>query len=307
MKKTSIFWPLAWRLTVVFLLCSFLIIVVNLDDFSVKYDQGPLEFRSFATPFQSNPVSPGTAGKVSKEKTNKRVFIWTDPVKKKRETVFYIPKPTLKKEIRKFGTSPRGVSNPFFLKKKGFKIVGKRNVMRGRRVTQRLVSVVDYKQIYERNLQYFKPLTSALSESAELAANTDPLGIFLSFVQHIRYQQPPNRYKGRFINSFFVPLVCLDEQYGDCDSKSLLLAVFLGTRPGFKQKTAMVLIRGPGIAHAVLAVNRKPLPGMFRLFDMKTGFYVPVETTKPGWYVGFLSRRLIETMKSGYFSVVELN
>ena len=150
-------------------------------------------------------------------------------------------------------------------------------------------------------------------ESAEIPERQDPLKPMLSFVQHIPYKLPPNQYKGRFINSFFIPLVVLYEQYGDCDSKSLLLAEFLCTVPGakengkWKEKTGMILIRGNGLAHAVLAVKRTPLPGMTSLHDMKRGYYILVETTRPGWTPGFISRRVTETIKAGYFRFVQLN
>lgn len=261
-----------------------------------------------ATLFSS--ASPGSGHQQSAtekvEMIHNRTFEWEDPGKVKRRTVFRIPDKDLKKEIRKFGTA-RTTPNPLLLRSRGFKILSRKHLVHSRRVQEQITSIVDYRQIFKRNLEYFTRLTPELAGSAELSPGTDPLYTFLTFVQHIAYKLPPKRYNGKFINSFFVPLVMLYEQYGDCDSKAVLLADLLCTYPGSGEKTAMVLIRGRGIAHAILAVKRKPLLGQTSLHDIKKGYYVVLETTTPGWSPGFISRRLLETIKAGYFYFVELN
>lgn len=291
-----------------FILCIVIVQVPNV--FDIKEKKTFLTFDSVFPIYIPGLFSSGTStSSVTKSKQQKiiaREFNWVDPQKKARKSIFHIPEAALKKEIRKFGTS-HAVTNPLFLERRGFRVVGKRTYLVNRQIREKLVTIIDYKQIFQRNLVYFKTLTGELTASADLAAGTDPLYTFLSFVQYIRYQLPPHRYRGKFINSFFVPLVCLYEQYGDCDSKSLLLAEFLCSTPGSKEKTAMVLIRGKGLAHAVLAVKRKPLPGMTSLHDLKKGYYIVLETTSPGWSPGFLSRRVIDTLKAGFFIFVELN
>jgi hypothetical protein len=301
-----------------FLICAALIVAVSFLGRSPG--QEVYSYHSGFPPPVS-PVSQGSGNNVFQktgktvERVYQRRFKWIDPSKKTRETQFHIPVGLLKKEIRKFGTS-RAMSNPFFMKKKGFKIIGRRSFLHNNKIHDRFVSVVDYKQIFERNLNYFKSLTPPLQESAELRPKQDPLYSFLSFVQHIRYQLPPKRYRGRFINSFFIPLVVLYEQYGDCDSKSLLLADFLCTtpvalshrkagKPG--EKVAMVLVRGNGLSHAVLAVKRPALPGMTSLYDIKKGNFILLETTRPGWSPGFINPRVTDTIKAGFFQFVELN
>lgn len=274
-------------------------------------DDSVLSFDSMQQPmalFSSNIRASVQKEKPAKEQEtfHTRTFEWLDPGKTRRSTVFRIPDKALKREIRKFGTA-RAVPNPLLLRSRGFKILSRKHLVQSRRVQEQITSIVDYKQIFKRNLDYFSMLTLKLADSANLSPGSDPLYPFLSFVQHIPYQLPPKRYKGRFINSFFIPLVTLYERYGDCDSKAVLLADFLCTFPGTKEKTAMVLIRGQGIAHALLAVKRKPLLGQSSLHDLKKGYYVVLETTTPGWSPGFISRRLLAAIKAGYFYFVELN
>jgi hypothetical protein len=290
----------------IFLCCVVLVIMVNPGRPSEK-------FYSYSSSYSPTFfVSPPRNGNHSKTKTITRHFEWQDHLKIQRKVSFTIPEPLLKTEIRKFGTT-RNITNPFFMKKKGFKIIERHNVFRGNRVRERLVSVVDYEQIFQRNLQHFAEYTKILSQAAGVPPGKDPLVYFLSFTQNINYKLPPPRYKGRFINSFFIPLVVLSERYGDCDSKSLLLAEFLCTTPQALapdspgEKVAMVLVRGNGISHALLAVKRKSLPGMTSLHDMKKGNFILLEVTRPGWMPGFVSRSVMDTIKAGFFQFVELN
>jgi len=287
----------------IFLFCLALMIGVSLHS-------GPdsLTYDASFSPF-SAPAKP----KVKTKKVFLRQFEWIDPTKIKRQTSFYIPEKELKREIKKFGTR-RASAHPLFMERKGFKVVGRKTFYHNNRLHERVITVVDYKKIFQRNLKYFASFTSLLSASAALSDTADPLYHFLTFVQHIDYRLPPNKYHGRFINSFFVPLVCLYEQYGDCDSKSLLLADFLCTTKaalnapkGKGEKVAMVLIRGNGLAHALLAAKRKALPGMTSLFDIKRGSFILLETTHPGWAPGFISRRVMDAVKAGFFQFVELN
>ncbi|MCP5045894.1 MAG: hypothetical protein GY940_01885 [bacterium] len=296
----------------VFLCCATLLLLVhNGNSYPDPGGNETLSFDSgFYSPLAALPDREKPTGGIA---THQRRFRWIDPTKKRRETLLEIPAAALKKEVRSFGIPIGGSKEPFYLKKRGFEVVSRRNFVHNSRVREGVVTVVDYRQLFKRNLNYFPPLTRALMESAQIPQNQDPLYSMLSFVQHISYQLPPQRYNGRFINSFFVPLVVLYEKYGDCDSKSMLLAEFLSTAPAaFNknvsiEKTGLVLIRGNGLAHAVLAVKRKPLPGMMSLYDMKRGEYILVETTRPGWAPGFISRRVLDTIKAGFFRFVALN
>lgn len=235
-----------------------------------------------------------------------RNFTWKDSKKKDREVEFMISETALKKEIKAFG-SPKAMLNTLFMEKRGFKVIGRRNYIKNRQVLERLFTMVDYKKIFQGSLKYFPEYTRLLTDAAEVPEGTDPLRPFLSFIQQIRYQRPPDFYKRKFIGSFFVPLVCLFEQYGDCDSKSVLLAEFLATLPESKEKVGMVLIRGNGLAHALLGVKRKPFPGMTSLYFRESGYYIVVETTTPGWSPGFVDRRITDALKAGLFQFIPLN
>ncbi|UCH92237.1 MAG: hypothetical protein JSV88_18325 [Candidatus Aminicenantes bacterium] len=297
-KTRSPFISMVKDIIFIFLVCVFILCLVNIKG---NRENHPLLFWDFnGDTVKANPP------KAKQEKTILRKFKWKYPKETNRETVFYIPADSLKKEIKKFGL-PYGMTHPLLMEKRGFKVDGIKYYLDGQAIQERLITTIDYKQIFQRNLQYFGELTKVLQSSADLSPGEDSLHPFLTFVQHIRYQLPPRYYHRKFINAFFVPLVCLYEQYGDCDSKSLLLADFLCTVPGTSEKAAMVLIRGGGLTHALLAVKRNPLPGMTSLHDFKRGYYIVLETTRPGWAPGFINRRVTDALKAGFFQFVELN
>lgn len=278
--------------------------------FSVSVGKNKNHFLAFKGVFQSSAPEKQRSSKSSKSKKKDIFFIrefkWEYPAGKERKTEFSIPESALKDEIKRFGRFP-SMTNPLLMKGRGFKIIGRQGYIKNRQVLERLFTIVDYEQIFQRNLKYFPPLTNHLMTSAELPPVKDPLHSFLSFVQYIRYQQPPKYYKRKFIGSFFVPLVCLYERHGDCDSKSLLLAEFLATFPDSKEKMGMVLVRGGGLSHALLGVKRKPFPGMTALYFQEKGCFIILETSRPGWAPGFIDRRVNDALKAGYFHFVELN
>ncbi len=291
----------------VFLLCAALVSLVSLtgkERSNLTFDSA---FRSSAS-FLGDQPHPSSRPVKSKKKENVflRKFAWVDPAKKERETVFEISAPALNDEIKKFGR-PRSMTHPLLIQRRGFKIIGRRDYIRNKQVLEKIFTVVDYQQIFQRNIKYFHGLTHTLMTSAALSSGDNPLRTFLYFVQHIPYRRPPDYYRGKFINSFFVPLVCLYEQYGDCDSKSLLLSEFLAAFPDSTTKAAMVLVRGRGLSHAVLGVKGRPLPGMTALYFPRKGYYIVHETTTPGWSPGFVDRRVVDALKAGYFHFVELN
>jgi hypothetical protein len=291
----------------VFLLCAALVSLVSLtgkERSNLTFDSA---FRSSASLLrdQQHPSSKPVKRK-KKETSFLRKFSWVDPAKKERETVFEISASALNDEIKKFGR-PRSMTHPLLIQRRGFKIIGRRDYIRNKQVHEKFFTVVDYQQIFQRNIKYFLGLTRTLMTSAELSVDDNPLLSFLYFVQHIPYRRPPDYYRGKFINSFFVPLVCLYEQYGDCDSKSLLLSEFLAAFPGSTTKAAMVLVRGRGLSHVVLGVKGRPYPGMTALYFPRKGYYIVHETTTTGWSPGFVDRRVLDALKAGYFHFVELN
>lgn len=291
MKRKSSHIKAVRGMALVFLLCAALIELVNPG----RKDSGILTFNGFSPP-----------GSDQEENILLRKYTWLDTTEKTRETVFQISEAALNNEIKKFGR-PRSITNPLFVERQGFKVIERREYLKGQEVAEKVITIVDYRKVFQRNLQYFRSLTDTLMTSAGLSSGDDLLHNFLRFVQHIFFRRPPDYYKGKYTGSFFVPLVCLYEQYGDCDSKSLLLAEFLATSPGSAVKTAIILIRGSGLAHAVLGVKGIPLPGMTALYFQEKGYFIVLETTKPGWAPGFIDRRVWDALKAGYFQFIELD
>lgn len=294
---------------IIFIICVFILSFLNGEKGNILafYSDFPIHDISEINEMKSRTNRIGVKDTI-KEKDKKvlRKFKWVDPRRIKRETFFFILEKTIKEEIKSFGINPM-ISHPLYRKNKGFKVIGRRDFFINKKIVEKTYFIIDYKQIYERNLKYFFDLTEALCISADILKGTDPMPKFLAFVQNIRFKKPPDYYKGKFINNFFTPILCLYEQYGDCDSKSILLAEFLGSVQNSKEKIAIVLVRGNGLSHALLAVNRKPLPGMTSLFDYKKGYFIIIETSSPGWAPGFISKRVTDTIKSGFFRMIELN
>lgn len=198
-----------------------------------------------------------------------------------------IPSGSMQKDIRTFGISLK-MDNPSYLAKRGF--IRTREGLR-----------INYKQIFLRSSESFPPLSKDLLDSAHIKKNIDPILHFLKFVQHLKYKIPPKYYRGKYIREFFTPLICLYKKYGDCDTKSILLASFLKGSFYKKEEMGLVVLRGFGIFHAILAVKRKPLPGMLSFFIDNNGPFIPLETTRTGWMPGFSDKRVIFCLEKGKF------
>lgn len=221
-----------------------------------------------------------------------KVYKWKGIKNNMLSTTFFINRDNLKADNKNFGISLK-MKHPAYLKKRGFKKTGGRIVL-------------DYRGIYERSLKYFFMHSSQLLKSLKYINNKDPLNNFLRFVQYIKYKIPPRFIKGKYTREFFTPLQCIYNGYGDCDTKSLLLAEFLG---GLKkrEKLGILIMRGYGIFHAVLVINRRPLPGMKSLFFPGKGYFIPLETTIKNWMPGFMDKRAVDCLESGYYRFEPLN
>jgi len=250
-------------------------------------------------PFQQVARDSGLAAasnKPAKEDFYKRTFSWTGADRKSKQVVFSLAKAQVKSELNQFGVA-RGMEHSLLLQKKGFTRVG---------ISKNLeIYTVDYREIFLRSLDYFNDLTRTLYQAIEPLHSENDLMEFLVFVQAIKYQLPPFYYGNKFINSFFPPLICLYEQFGDCDSKSVLLAVFLACH-NKNEKTALLFINHQGLEHSVLAVKRSPGLGMSAVFVKGKGYYIPLEVTSTGWAPGFVNQRVWNAIRSGNFRFIEL-
>jgi hypothetical protein len=117
---------------------------------------------------------------------------------------------------------------------------------------------VDVPRVVERNRPRLRELAAAFDR---LAAGRgygpdETLGAMIAFVQSaLPYQRPPDEEGGRDILGFYPPPRALQEGFGDCDTKSALLASILGNFPG----TRMIGVHVP--RHYLVGIARMPRPG----------------------------------------------
>ena len=231
------------------------------------------------------PGIPAERGQAENKAVYQRRFAWNGADGKAKQVEWLLAKADVRKEQQEFGV-PRDSENPLIMEKKGFTRIGID------------LFIVNYKEIFQRNRDYFRSLTPTLHSA--IGGILDPLSEFLAFVQNVKFKKPPTYYGNKFINSFFPPLICLYEQYGDCDSKAVLLADFLVVHDP-KERMGLLLIKGGGLNHALLMVKRNPLPGQSALFVINRGYYLPLETTSPGWSPGFIAQPINEAIRAGNF------
>ena len=137
---------------------------------------------------------------------------------------------------------------------------------------------VDVPAVVDRN----RPrLTALAAEFDKLATGRgygpdETLGAVLTFVQSaLLYQRPPDEEGGRDILGFFPPPRALHEGFGDCDTKSALLAAILTNFPG----TRMIGVHVP--KHYLVGIARVPRPGD-AFIEYEGQQFVLVEPSGPG-------------------------
>ena len=156
-----------------------------------------------------------------------------------------------------------------------------RSLLRSRGLALRAGNIVecDMPVIVKRNIQLLKPLAMAFQRIANERkyAEEDLIGATLSLVQTaLRYQIPPSMEKRLHTCGLLPPARALLTGWGDCDTKTALLASILGNWSGMK----MVGIAVPG--HYLMAIRR--LPGKGDMFVRYEGLeYVLLEPAGPAW------------------------
>jgi hypothetical protein len=137
----------------------------------------------------------------------------------------------------------------------------------------------DIPAIVKRNIKLLNPLAAGFQKiSAEKGhSDEDTIGAALSLVQTaLRYKVPPNVENGVHTGGLLPPARALLSGWGDCDTKTALLASILGNWSGLR----MVGIAVPG--HYLMAIRR--LPGKGDMFVRYEGLeYVLVEPAGPAW------------------------
>jgi hypothetical protein len=156
--------------------------------------------------------------------------------------------------------------NEYFMKR-GFRVISKDTVM------------VDVPLMVRRNLKRVNGLALALQRIGEARSydSEDLIGAATALVQTaMAYRLPPNIENGRHIGGIHPPPKALVDGWGDCDTKSALLATVLASWRG---------IRGVGVAlpkHYLIGIARIPRQG--DLFVEHGGIqYVLIEPAGPAW------------------------
>lgn len=157
----------------------------------------------------------------------------------------------------------------------------------------------DIPVIVKKNVKLLNPLAMAFQKvaSARKYSEEELVGAVVSMVQTaILYKVPPAVENGLHTGGLLPPGRTLLSGWGDCDTKTALLAAVLGSWPGLK----MVGVAVPG--HYLMAVRRIPAKG--DLFVRHEGLeYVLVEPAGPAWLepgqVGTHTRQLLAA-REGY-------
>jgi hypothetical protein len=110
---------------------------------------------------------------------------------------------------------------------------------------------VDYGREVERDTGPLADCFAALRQAGEGGSDRRLLGLFLAFVQELRYEVPPDVDLGRHILGFRVPTAVLVRGAGDCDSKS---ATFCALWRHLPKRAILILVPG----HALVGVEGKP-------------------------------------------------
>jgi len=156
-----------------------------------------------------------------------------------------------------------------------------RALLRARGLALRAGNLVecDMPVIVRRNTALLKPLALAFQKLAteRRYSEEDLVGAALSLVQTaVRYKVPPSIENGLHTGGLLPPARALLSGWGDCDTKTGLLASILGNWNTLR----MVGIAVPG--HYLMAIRR--LPGKGDVFVRYEGLeYVLVEPAGPAW------------------------
>jgi hypothetical protein len=123
---------------------------------------------------------------------------------------------------------------------------------------QRPKLFVDIPQVVRRNRDAVRPVVAALRELGAQRGGDEAwmLEAAVALVQTgLEYRQPSDVENGRETLGFYTPARALEQGFGDCDTKSALLAAILADLG----QSGIVGVRVPG--HYLLGVAREPKPG----------------------------------------------
>lgn len=116
--------------------------------------------------------------------------------------------------------------------------------------------IPDYSRLVSFYYESVTPLYNIWKKSIEKESLNDrqSIELLLRFFQDFPYGVPPDVIGNQFVGGLFVPPLSLQNGWGDCDSKSLLMATVLAHDSSFRNKMAMILVPG----HALLGIEFQP-------------------------------------------------
>lgn len=116
----------------------------------------------------------------------------------------------------------------------------------------------DYERIIEESRELVEPLYHQLKKikNKYKLSEREFVILIMRFLQDIPYGVPPSNYNNRFIMGLFPPSELLKSTWGDCDSKSLLMATLLSLDNKYNDKLAIIQVPG----HALLGIQMVASP-----------------------------------------------
>ncbi len=161
---------------------------------------------------------------------------------------------------------------------------------------------IDYKKIQQWQSKFVAPLYDALKSIAkrENMNERELIVLMARFVQYLEYKVP-NEPPHKNILGFWPPIICLKEKAGDCDSKSTLFASIFYH---FKKKSCVLINtrRDESTGHVFVGIKRqhKVFP-KDKIVTIGGVDCLLLETTRPGWDPGQLSKKDWNAVKRGRF------
>jgi hypothetical protein len=245
--------------------------------------------------------TPRPAAKDSLADTIQVQYTWRDYHDEELDDVFSIDKSVVTGEMAKYGIPEEEYHKDYgsraaeerYLRTVGFALESERTL------------VVDYKRVFERNKGYMKEYAEEILELEQNASSEhDPVLALSSFVQYIPYKIPPDfvgkKQDKKFINGFFPPIVCFSKGWGDCDTKSILLASLLASHSPDVEQGAILF---PD--HMILAVAGDPLPGQ-RYIQADGKYYIAIEATGKDMAPGDLTPDVEQLILDGNYQWIPL-
>ncbi len=132
---------------------------------------------------------------------------------------------------------------------------------------------VDYRRVVFASGRPLGDCFRALAATTAADSDRQRLGVFIAFLQELRYEVPHNP-PGREIGGLYPPTEVLVNNHGDCDSKS---ATFASLWRNYA--SAVLLVEVPG--HMVVGIETRPGPGL-KSVRVGNRYFVLCEVAGPG-------------------------